>query len=175
MLEDLNLIGFRYVCARANDTDASWQLICLQSIITLVFFISYVLFQPPATVACKKIGPRYFLSTITFLWGCTMIGMGFAPDWSSMAGLRVLLGVLEAGFFPGSVHLLIRADLHTYASLCSCVYLLSTWYVRYEMGKRYGFFYILGMLASACSGILAYGLMQMGGLANMGGWQWIVS
>ncbi|TKA65432.1 hypothetical protein B0A49_08828 [Cryomyces minteri] len=88
------------------------------SIITLVFFISYILFQPPSTVLCKKIGPRIYLSAITLLWGICMIGMGFSNSWSTLAGLRVLLGVLEAGFFPG------------------CVYLLSTWYVRYDMGKR---------------------------------------
>lgn len=41
-----------------------------------------------------------------------MIGMGFVDTWEQMAGLRVVLGVLEAGFFP------------------SCVYLLSTWYTR---------------------------------------------
>ena len=56
--------------------------------------------------------------------------------------MRVILGVLEAGFFP------------------SCVYLLSTWYTRFEMGKRYSLFYILGCVASAFSGILAYGVSQ---------------
>ncbi|KAK4504290.1 hypothetical protein PRZ48_005206 [Zasmidium cellare] len=137
MTTELRLVGFRY------------------SIITLVFFISYVIFQPPATVTCKKIGPRNFLSSITFLWGCVMIGMGFVKTWDTLAGLRVILGLFEAGFFP------------------ACVYLLSTWYVRYEMGKRYAYFYILGMFASACAGILAYGLMQMNGLADLGGWRWI--
>lgn len=43
------------------------------SIITLVFFIPYVLFQPPATVVLRKVGPRAFLPLITFLWGCIMI------------------------------------------------------------------------------------------------------
>lgn len=43
-----------------------------------------------------------------------MVGMGFVTQWDAMAGLRVLLGLLEAGFFP------------------SCVYLLSTWYTRCE-------------------------------------------
>lgn len=43
-----------------------------------------------------------------------MIGMGFVKDFGSLAGLRVVLGILEAGFFP------------------SCVYLLSTWYTRCE-------------------------------------------
>lgn len=56
--------------------------------------------------------------------------------------------------------------------LQGCVYLLSTWYVRYDMGKRYSVFYLLGVVASAFSGILAFGLMQMNGLAGMGGWRY---
>src|ERR1700761_2568156 len=84
-----------------------------------------------------------------------MIGMGFVKEWQTLAGLRVLLGILEAGFFP------------------SCVYLLSTWYTRYDMGKRYSFFYILGCVASAFSGILAYGLMQLKGREGLSGWRWI--
>ncbi len=43
------------------------------SIITLIFFIPYVLFQPPATVILRKLGPRAFLPAITFLWGAIMI------------------------------------------------------------------------------------------------------
>ncbi|KAK4994195.1 hypothetical protein LTR66_005731, partial [Elasticomyces elasticus] len=138
MTKELKLnVGFRY------------------SIVTLVFFITYVLFQPPSTVLCRKIGPRVYLSVITLLWGSIMIAMGFSKNWTTLVGLRVILGVLEAGFFPG------------------CVYLLSTWYVRYDMGKRYSVFYLLGSLASACAGILAFGLMQMNGLQRLTGWRWI--
>jgi len=71
------------------------------SIIVLVFFITYVLLQPPATVVLRKIGPRSFLPTITLLWGITMITMGFVKKWSDLIGLRVVLGIFEAGFFPG--------------------------------------------------------------------------
>lgn len=67
------------------------------SIITLVFFTSYIIFQPFGTIACRQIGPRVFLSIITLLWGSVMIGMGFVKDWKVMAGLRVLLGIFEAG------------------------------------------------------------------------------
>lgn len=72
-----------------------------------------------------------------------------------MAGLRVILGVLEAGFYPG------------------CVYLLSTWYPRYELQKRNAVFYLIGSMASAFAGILAYGLMQLNGRADLSGWRWI--
>lgn len=85
-----------------------------QSIITLVFFITYIVFQPPSTVIVRKVGPRIHLASITTAWGAVMIGMGFVRNWDELAGLRVILGVLEAGFFP------------------SCVYLLSTWYTRCE-------------------------------------------
>jgi len=125
------------------------------SVATLVFFTTYIVFQPPSTILVRKLGPRNFLSTIVVLWGAVMIGMGFVKDFESLAALRVVLGILEAGFFP------------------SCVYLLSTWYTRYDVGKRYSVFYMLRSLASACAGILAYGLMQMNGLQGLTGWRWI--
>ncbi|KAK3990969.1 general substrate transporter [Cladorrhinum sp. PSN332] len=125
------------------------------SIISLVFFISYIIFQPPSTIVCRKVGPRPFIALITVLWGGCMIGMGFVETWEQMAGMRVILGVLEAGFFP------------------SCVYLLSTWYTRYEVGKRNSVFYLIGSMSSAFAGILAYGIMQMAGTAGMNGWRWI--
>ncbi|KAH7111233.1 major facilitator superfamily domain-containing protein [Dactylonectria macrodidyma] len=137
MLEDLELIGNRY------------------SIITLVFFTTYIVFQPPSTVIVRKIGPRIHLGSITLLWGAVMIGMGFTQKWEQLAALRVILGLLEAGFFP------------------SCVYLLSTWYTRYEMGRRYAMFYAFGAVAGALAGIMAYGLVHMHGIANMGGWRWL--
>jgi sugar phosphate permease len=80
---DLVLIGERY------------------SIIVLLFFITYVLLQPPATVVLRKVGPRVFLPSITLLWGMTMIAFGFVKKWTDMLGLRLILGVFEAGFFPG--------------------------------------------------------------------------
>lgn len=86
----------------------------MQNIANLVFFVPYIIFQPPSTVLIRKIGPRFHLSFITLAWGAVMIGMGFVHDFQSLSGLRVILGVCEAGFFPG------------------CVYLLSTWYTRCE-------------------------------------------
>lgn len=160
-------VGFMYCVSLMDRTNLGAALIAgmdvdlglgigdRYSVITLVFFITYTVFQPPSTVIVRKVGPRVHLGLITLLWGACMVGMGFVTRWDAMAGLRVLLGLLEAGFFP------------------SCVYLLSTWYTRYEVGKRYSMFYLLGCVAAAFSGILAFGLMQMKGLANLNGWRWI--
>jgi sugar phosphate permease len=125
------------------------------NIIALVFFPTYIVFQIPSTVVVRKIGPRIHLSAITLFWGAVMIGMGFVKTWDVMAGLRVILGVFEAGFFP------------------SAVYLLSTWFTRYEVQKRFAVFYLLGSVASAFAGILAYGISHLDGRANLGGWRWI--
>ncbi|CAH0055902.1 unnamed protein product [Clonostachys solani] len=121
----------------------------------LVFFIPYILFQAPATIILRKVGPRLYLGSIVVAWGGVMVAMGFVQDHNQLIAMRTLLGLFEAGFFP------------------SCVYLLSTWYTRYEVGKRYSVFYLLGCLASGFSGILAYGLMQMNGRQNLSGWRWI--
>jgi hypothetical protein len=47
------------------------------TIVSLVFFFPYAIFQPPATVAIREIGPRVFLATIVFLWGGVMIVSDF--------------------------------------------------------------------------------------------------
>jgi len=125
------------------------------NIISLVFFVTYIIFQPPSTVVVRYLGPRIHLAAITIAWGSCMIGMGFSGNWRVLAGLRVVLGVLEAGFFP------------------SCVYLLSTWYTRFDLGVRNSFFYMIGCVAAAFAGILAFGIMHMKGLAGLNGWRWI--
>ncbi|OCT53025.1 putative transporter [Cladophialophora carrionii] len=125
------------------------------TIVSLVFFISYTIFQAPAVVFIRKLGPRNFLAAIVLAWGAVMIGFGFVPSWEVMCVLRVILGALEAGFYPG------------------CVYLLSTWYPRFDLQKRNALFYLIGSMASGFGGILAYGLMQMDGLSSLEGWRWI--
>ncbi len=100
----------------------------------------------------------YYTISIPF-WLAVLLtrlkGFGFVKTWQVMAVLRVILGCFEAGFYPG------------------CVYLLSTWYPRYELQKRNAVFYLIGSMASAFAGILAYGLMQLDGRADLSGWRWI--
>lgn len=104
-------------------------LLTLQSLVVLIFFVPYVLFQLPSSIIVRKLGPKAFLGGITFLWGIVMMVslmissstriqlipwqcFGFIHDWRVMLGLRVILGTFEAGLFPGAV------------------YLLSLWYTR---------------------------------------------
>ena len=73
---DLVLIGERY------------------SIIVLLFFITYVALQPPATVVLRMVGPRIFLPLIVILWGLTMVGFAFVHTWVQLIPLRLVLGIL---------------------------------------------------------------------------------
>lgn len=132
------------------------------SLITLVFFFTYVFLQPPATVILRKIGPKLFLPTTCLAWGILTIGFGFVHQWWEMIPLRLVLGVLEAGFFPGKSSSKVLTSL----TILGCVYLLSCWYPRYELQKRNAVFYLIGSMASAFSGILSYGFTQMNGLGS---------
>lgn len=103
----------------------------------------------------RKLGAALWLSSLVIAWGAVTIGMGFTTHWTQLLGCRIILGVLEAGYFPG------------------CVFLLSCWFCRFEVQKRFAAFYLLALLASGFSNILAYGLSEMKGIGGLNGWQWI--
>jgi hypothetical protein len=63
--------------------------------VVLIFFVPYIIFEFPAPVVIRKLGPRYFISFMTFTWGVILIGMGFVQSWEAMLGLRIILGALE--------------------------------------------------------------------------------
>jgi MFS family permease len=134
-LMDRTNLGVAMVAGMGTDLKLTGER---YSIIVLLFFITYVALQPPATVVLRKLGPRVFLPAIVIIWGAVMIGFGFVKEWHTLIPLRLLLGIFEAGFFPGSA------------------YLLSVWYERYELQKRNTVFFLIGMLSSAFSGILGY-------------------
>jgi hypothetical protein len=69
---------------------------------------------------------------------------------------KVLLGLLEPGFFPADT------------------YLLTTWYCRFEVQTRMAVFFSAAPLASAFSGLLAATIVNMDGSAGLGGWGWIL-
>lgn len=101
-------------------TDLATDVGYRYSIATLVFFVTYTIFQPPATIVTRKLGPRNFLPAICVAWGAVMvrftkappltrsantlqIGFGFINNWTVLIPLRLLLGFFEAGYFPGKI------------------------------------------------------------------------
>jgi len=125
------------------------------NIALFIFFVPYILFEVPANIIIKEINPSTWLSLIMTLWGIATVGQGVVKTFGGLVACRFLVGLFEAGLFPG------------------CVYLISMYYKRYELQKRLSLFFSASILAGAVSGLLAYGLGKMAGVGGYNGWRWI--
>jgi hypothetical protein len=65
------------------------------SILTMIFFIPYIIFQFPANIVIRKLGPSVWLPSLVVLWGAVTVGLGFTTHWTQALGCRIILGVLE--------------------------------------------------------------------------------
>ncbi|KAH8659783.1 putative nicotinamide mononucleotide permease [Xylariales sp. PMI_506] len=126
------------------------------SIIVLIFFVSYLIFEVPANMILTRVRPSVFLPGLGILWGTFATLQGATHSWSQLAGLRFLLGIAEAGFAPG------------------CAFFLSTWYRKFELTTRYSLLYTSVPLAGGLSGLLAGVITQyMEGAGGIAGWRWL--
>lgn len=72
-------------------------------LISGIFFIGYFLFEVPSNVMLNKFGARRWIARILLTWGIVSVGSGFVQNATQLYVLRFLLGVAEAGFFPGII------------------------------------------------------------------------
>ncbi|UPX15595.1 uncharacterized protein EKO05_0006038 [Ascochyta rabiei] len=120
-----------------------------------LYFIGYVLFELPCNIILKRTTPKFWLPTLTVVWGIVATLMGVTQSKAGFFVVRFFLGVAESGLFPG------------------VVYYLSMWYKRDERQYRISLFFSCASLAGAFGGILAWGIGHMGGVGNYAGWRWI--
>jgi sugar phosphate permease len=66
-----------------------------------IFFLAYVVFEVPSNMALKKFGARVWLARIAITWGLVTVLMGFVQSLNQLYGVRILLGIAEAGLYPG--------------------------------------------------------------------------
>ena len=121
-----------------------------------IFFIGYAFFEIPSNVLMDKIGARKTLARIMILWGLASAATMFVSSASQLYFLRFLLGVFEAGFFPG------------------VILYLSFWFPSYMRGRVTSIL-ILATLAAPIIGGPISGLIMthMDGYRGLGGWQWM--
>ncbi|KAH0594826.1 hypothetical protein MHUMG1_07661 [Metarhizium humberi] len=67
-----------------------------------IFYLSYILFEIPANLLCKSMGPGWFLPVATIFFGAVSLATAYVHNFAQMAGVRLLLGFFEAGILPGS-------------------------------------------------------------------------
>ncbi|KAF2109824.1 putative MFS transporter [Lophiotrema nucula] len=120
-----------------------------------VFYISYIIFEIPSNMACKYIGPGWFIPAISLGFGICSIGTAFVHNIHAVSGVRFLLGIFEAGMMPG------------------IAYYLSRWYRRSELAFRLSLYIVMAPLAGAFGGLLASGILKLSHFGGLERWRMI--
>jgi ACS family tartrate transporter-like MFS transporter len=120
-----------------------------------LFFLAYCVFEIPSNLILERVGARRWIARILIGWGLVSMGTMFITDvWSFMAA-RVLLGIAEAGFFPGMV-----------------LY-LTYWIPARERARTGALFMMAAPVAVIVGGPVSEALLQLDGRLGLEGWQWL--
>ncbi|VUC22711.1 unnamed protein product [Clonostachys rosea] len=117
------------------------------------FYISYILLEIPANIACKWVGPGWFLPLCTIGFGICSLCNAFVQNIHSASAVRFLLGAFEAGLLPG------------------LSYYLSRWYRRSELVFRISLFVVAAPLAGAFGGLLSSAILKLPHFGSLHSWR----
>jgi ACS family tartrate transporter-like MFS transporter len=120
-----------------------------------IFFLGYVSFEIPSNLILARIGARTWIARIMISWGLIASAMMFIQGPVSLVGLRFLLGVAEAGFFPGMI------------------YYLTLWYPEAERARAVARFMLAIPLSGVVGGPVSGALLGLHGALGLSGWQWL--
>lgn len=120
-----------------------------------IFFVGYFFFEIPSNVMLERFGARLWIARITLTWGILASAMVLIRSPLSFYGMRFLLGVAEAGFFPGMI-----------------LY-LTYWFPNTVRGRAASRFIIANVFAGIIGGPLAAQFLKLEGVAGLHGWQWV--
>jgi MFS transporter, ACS family, tartrate transporter len=121
-----------------------------------LFYLGYLLFEVPSNLLLRKVGARRWIARIMMSWGLVSAGTMFVTGTTSFYCVRVLLGVAEAGFFPG------------------IILYLTYWFPARERAKVIALFMgaiaFANILGNPISGAIMQYMNEVGGIK---GWQWL--
>ncbi len=120
-----------------------------------LFFLSYALLEIPSNLMLHAVGARRWLARIMVTWGLLAAGMALVRTPWQFYAMRFLLGMAEAGFFPG------------------VIYYLMLWFPLSMRARTISRFYIALPLSSVVMGGLAGWLLGLNGKGGLAGWQWL--
>ena len=129
-----------------------------------IFFVAYFLFEVPSNLFLEKFGARRWIARIMITWGILSGSMALIPYLSKLTGIspeytfytvRVLLGVAEAGFFPG------------------IIFFLTWWFPGVYRARVIGMFMAAIPMSTVIGGPISGYLLGMDGIAGLAGWQWL--
>jgi MFS transporter, ACS family, tartrate transporter len=120
-----------------------------------IFFLGYFLFEVPSNVILEKTGARVWIARIMITWGIVSGAMAFVQGPMSFVTMRFLLGVAEAGFFPGMIL------YFTY------------WFPKSYRARVISALFIAVPGSNALASIISGAILEMDGLLGLAGWQWM--
>jgi ACS family tartrate transporter-like MFS transporter len=120
-----------------------------------IFFLAYFLFEVPSNLFLERVGARKWIARIMFTWGLISGAMAFVGGETSFYILRVLLGIAEAGFFPG------------------IIFYLTLWFPSVYRARIIGYFMAAIPLSTVIGAPVSGLLLGLDGIMGMKGWQWL--
>jgi len=120
-----------------------------------IFFLGYSVFEIPSNLLLYRVGARRWLARIMISWGLVSAAMAFVVGPNSFYGLRLLLGIMEAGFFPG------------------VTFFLAAWFPTQYRTRILAWFLVGIPLSSLIGTPICSMLLQMDGIWGFHGWQWM--
>ncbi|MFI5244862.1 MAG: MFS transporter, partial [Gemmatimonadales bacterium] len=120
-----------------------------------VFYFGYALFEVPSNLILARVGARVWIARIAITWGIAASAMMFVRGTASFYALRFVLGLAEAGFFPGIIWYLAR------------------WFPERERARALAWFMIGIPLAGVIGGPVGGALLSLSGRLGLSGWQWL--
>jgi MFS transporter, ACS family, tartrate transporter len=161
----LPLLTFAYIINYLDRTNVSFAALTMNKDLGLtatqygrgagIFFLAYCLFELPSNLALHRFGARLWIARIMITWGLLAVAMAFIGGVWSFYIVRFLLGVAEAGFFPG------------------IAYYLAMWFpAQYRARILAGF--LVGIPFSTVIGAPLSGLLlELDGVWGLAGWKWL--
>ena len=120
-----------------------------------IFFLGYFLFEVPSNLALHRFGARRWIARIMVSWGIVAAAMALVTGPASFVSLRFLLGVAEAGFFPG------------------IILYLTYWFPEAARARIVGAFMTAVPLSSVIGNPISAFLLGFDGIGGMAGWRWL--
>jgi MFS transporter, ACS family, tartrate transporter len=120
-----------------------------------LFFIGYFLFEVPSNLMLHRLGARVWIARVMVSWGIVAAAAALATGPKSFYLLRFLLGVAEAGFFPG------------------IIFYLSAWFPKQQRAIAAAWFMAAAPISTAIGGPISGAIMQMPAVAGLANWQWL--
>ena len=120
-----------------------------------IFFIAYFFFEVPSNLALDRFGARVWIARIMFTWGLISGAQAFVTSELSFNIVRFLLGIAEAGFFPG------------------IIFFLTLWFPSAYRARIVGMFIVAIPVSTIIGSPISGFILNMEGIAGLHGWQWM--